>query len=194
MDPKQTRRNLELVFPGFAIGMLSGCVAGAVALGGGLPGGYAVAMALSLGLSLGLFGVGYNVLLAQGKVRLGGVAPAALFWLFAFPISRLINEVAVDLYAGKGLGFQDGGIGPFLLYQAMLSLGFTVGFIWMHEYVFSYWWIWIRGHNPVADHYILQYQSQAVRTNGSKQPSEKSRKLKLQHPAVRAHAGPRSSA
>jgi hypothetical protein len=41
--------------------------------------------------SLGVFGAGHGLLLAGGHVRAGGFAPAALFWLFALPVSRMIQ-------------------------------------------------------------------------------------------------------
>jgi hypothetical protein len=44
-------------------------------------------------------------------------------------------------------------------------VGFAIGFIWMHEYVFGRWWIRIRDHNPVAERYVAQYTRQAARTN-----------------------------
>ena len=165
MNQTQARQTVELVAPGFLIGMIAGAIGGGVAAMGGLDAGYVIGTTLGLGLPLAAFGVGYSMLLASGRIRLGGVAPAALYWLFAFPVARVIHEVLVDVLSGRAVALPDGAV-KFLAYQALVSVGFAIGFIWMHEYVFGRWWIRIRDHNPVADRYVQQYTRQAAKTQG----------------------------
>lgn len=164
---KGRRQLAELVFPGVAIGLGAGLLAGGVAALAGLPAGYAAATTLTLGLPLGVFGMGYSLLLANGRLRLGGVAPAALYWLFFFPIARLLHEVGFDVVSGNPIALPDALL-PFLAYQALISSGFAIGFIWIHEHAFPYWWVRIRDHNPVADRYVRQYAQQAVAMAGKR--------------------------
>jgi hypothetical protein len=163
----QARQTAELVFPGAMIGLVSGTVAGGIAAIGGLPASYVLATTLALGVPLALFGMGYDLLLAAGRIRLGGVAPAALYWLVAFPLARALHEILFDVVSGRPIGLPDAVV-PFLVYQAILSVGFAIGFIWLHEYVFPRWWIRVRGHNPVAARYVEQYTAQAARTTRRK--------------------------
>jgi len=171
MNQTQARTTAELAAPGFLIGIIAGVVAGGVAMLAGLPAGYVLATTVGLGVPLAAFGVGYSLLLASGRIRLGGVAPAALYWLFAFPLARVVHEVLVDVLSGRAVVLPDGLV-EFVAFQAIVSVGFAIGFIWMHEYVFGRWWVRIRDHNPVADRYVQQYTRQAARTHGKprKQP------------------------
>lgn len=157
----------EVTLPGAVIGFSGGLITGGMAVGGGLPLGYAIIAALGLGIPLAILGAGYDWILASGRIRLGGVAPAALYWLLGFPIARLLHEVFLDIGAGRELALPE-GILPFLAYQAILSLGYTIGFIWLHENLGAYWWIRIRDHNPVAARYVSQYTRQAATLEHSK--------------------------
>jgi hypothetical protein len=168
MNQTQARQTVELVAPGFLIGMIAGAIGGGVAAMGGLPAGYVIATTVGLGVPLGVFGVGYSLLLASGRVRLGGVAPTAVYWLFAFPLARVVHEVFVDVLSGRAVALPDGLV-KFVAYQALVSVGFAIGFIWMHEYVFGRWWVRVRDHNPVAARYVAQYTRQASRTSAQKQ-------------------------
>jgi hypothetical protein len=163
MNQTQARQTAELVAPGFLIGMIAGAIGGGVAAMAGLPVSYVIATTFGLGLPLAAFGVGYSILLASGRIRLGGVAPAALYWLFAFPVARVVHEVLVDVLSGGAVALPDGVV-EFVAFQALVSVGYAIGFIWMHEYVFGRWWVRIRDHNPVADRYVAQYTRQAART------------------------------
>jgi len=171
MNQTQARQTVELVAPGFLIGMIAGAFGGGVAALAGLDAGYVIGTTFGLGLPLAAFGVGYSMLLASGRIRLGGVAPAALYWLFAFPVARVIHEVLIDVLSGRAIALPDGAA-KFVVYQALVSVGYAIGFIWMHEYVFGRWWIHIRDRNPVADRYVQQYTRQAAKTQGkpSQQP------------------------
>jgi hypothetical protein len=171
MNKTQARQTVELVAPGFLIGMMAGAIGGGLAVMGGLPAGYVIGTTVGLGLPLAVFGVGYSMLLASGRIRLGGVAPTAVYWLFAFPVARVIHEVLIDVLSGRAVALPDGLV-KFVVFQALVSVGYAIGFIWMHEYVFGRWWIRIRGHNPVADRYVRQYTHQAAKTQAKPKPQE----------------------
>lgn len=172
MNQTQARLTAEVAVPGFLIGIAAGAAAGGVAMLAGLPAGYVAATTVGLGVPLAVFGIGYSLLLASGRIRLGGVAPAALYWLIAFPLARVVHEVLVDVLSGGAVALPDGLV-EFVAYQAIVSVGFAIGFIWMHEYVFGRWWVRIRDHNPVAERYVLQYTRQAARTHGKPQRQPK---------------------
>lgn len=169
------RRTAELVLPGASVGILATGVVGGVALLGGLPAGYALVAAVAFGGPLTLFGAGYSLLLANGRVRLGGITPAVGYWLVGYPVSRVIYEVAVDLFEGRPVGFT-GGVLAFLVFQLMVSVGFAVGFIWLHEHTAPHWWLRIRDRNPVAASYVAVYTEQAARTQRHKEERKNRRK------------------
>ena len=161
-DPSYSRvRHIaEVTLPGVVIGLFSGFIAGGVALLGGLPFEYASLTALTLGLPLAALGMGYNLILATGRVRLGVAAPAAGYWLLFFPVARLIHEVLFDLFSGNAIVLPDGLL-AFLAFQALLSVGYAIGFVWIQEHLFSHWWIHIRDHNPVARRYVDHHLAEA---------------------------------
>ncbi|MPZ96840.1 MAG: hypothetical protein GEU96_18515 [Propionibacteriales bacterium] len=119
--------------------------------------------------------MGYNLLLAAGHVRLGGVAPAALYWLVAFPLASAMHEILFDVASGRSISLPDAVV-PFLVYQAIISVGFAIGFVWLHEYVFPRWWIQVRDHNPIAARYVEQYTRQAARTQRDKEQPQTEKK------------------
>lgn len=168
------RQQAELLLPGAAIGLTAGFVAGVVAAASGLHLGYVLGMAVGLGVPLALAGAGYEYLLAEGRVRFSGVLPAAVYWLIAFPLARYINEVSVDVFAGNPLELPDALL-PFLAYQALISTGFTVGFMWMHEHVAPIWWVKIAHRNPRAAEYVAVKLRQAERLEQRKK-SQKDRR------------------
>jgi hypothetical protein len=155
------RQFAELTFPGVSIGLASGAIAGGMALLGGLSPMYAAQTALTLGIPLAAFGLGYYVLLARGRVPLGVATPAVIYWLVLFPVARLLHEVLFDVVSGSRIGLPDALL-PFLAFQAMVGVGYGIGFVWLTEHVFPTWWIRIREHNPVAQRYVEQYMAQAA--------------------------------
>ncbi|CAM3707130.1 hypothetical protein KIPE111705_21285 [Kibdelosporangium persicum] len=156
----RVRELAEVSRPGFAVGFLAGSVAGLMALIVGQPIGWAMVSALALGLPLGLLGAVYSVLIALGKVRLGGFAPACLFWLIGFPLSRLSQEVLTRLVLTGELGGPPDVLG-FLAYQGLISAGFAFGFLWMHERLAPRWWHRMSGQNPTALRVYDRYASHA---------------------------------
>lgn len=171
-DP--AKRIAELLLPGAGVGVIAAIAVGGAALFGGLPAGYAVVAAFSLGVPLALFGAGYNFLLAQGRVRLGGITPAVGYWLVGYTVSRVVLEVALDLFEGRSVAFGE-GILPFLVFQLLVAVGFAVGFMWLHEHAAPLWWKHIRHRNPVAATYVSLYMEQAVATQHRKEERTKQR-------------------
>ncbi|WP_345399331.1 hypothetical protein [Nonomuraea salmonea] len=125
-------------------------MAGGLTLLAGQPTGMAALSALALAAPLALFGGMYGVLLGHGVFRPGTFGPVGLYWMAAFPLSRLLQESVA------GIGMAD-GVPLFLAYQAMISLGFAIGFLWMHERLMPHWLVRVAGGNPVASELLEQY-------------------------------------
>lgn len=160
METARVRELAELGFPGFAVGFIAGAAAGLMALIVGQPLGWAIVAVLTLGVPLGVLGAVYSVLLAFGKVRLGGFAPVCLFWLFGFPLARLTQEVLTRLVLTGEPGFPPDVLG-FLAYQGLISAGFAFGFLWVHERLAPQWWRRMSDHNPAALRVYERYASHA---------------------------------
>jgi hypothetical protein len=156
----RVRELAEVGRPGFAVGFIAGSVAGLMALIVGQPIGWAMVSALALGLPLGLLGAVYSILIALGKVRIGGFAPVCLFWLIGFPLSRLLQEVLTRLVLTGEPGGPPDVLG-FLAYQGLISAGFAFGFLWMHERLAPQWWRRMSDHNPTALRVYERYASHA---------------------------------
>ncbi|MET0132717.1 MAG: hypothetical protein ABW215_03900 [Kibdelosporangium sp.] len=149
MDRARVRELAEAGLPGFTVGFIAGTVAGFMAMVVGQPIGWAFVGVLTLGLPLGLLGAGYSVLLALGLVRIGGFAPAALFWLFGFPLARLLQEVLTRFVLTGTPGFPADLLG-FVAYQGLISAGFAFGFLWLHERIAPQVWRKQAEHNVVS--------------------------------------------
>lgn len=133
------RRLFLLTLPGLIVGFIAGVFAGGLTAIVGQPAGAALVAALALGLPLALLGGGYTMLLINNKVRLGGFAPVALYWLIGFPVARLLHEIVLTWYVGGTPGLPPDTVG-FLAFQGIISLGFAIGFLWLHERVAPRWW------------------------------------------------------
>ncbi|MGW0807452.1 hypothetical protein [Nonomuraea sp. NPDC002799] len=144
------RHSLELALPGASIGAVAGAMAGGLTLFAGQPTGMAALSALALAVPLALFGGLYGMLLGHGLFRPGTFGPVGLYWLVAFPVSRLVQESLA------GAGPADGVL-PFLGYQAMVSLGFAIGFVWLHERLLPHWLMRRAAGNPLAKELLTQY-------------------------------------
>jgi hypothetical protein len=150
LEPRQLA---ELTLPGVLIGLLGGAIAGAMAGLGGLSVVDTLAAGLALAIPLALSGAGYELLLAAGKIPLGPLAPIALYWAVAFPVSRVIHAAVVSLVAGDPVAVPHGWL-DFVVYQMLLSVGFAIGFWWLHQTFAPGWWFRLRDRNPVASYYI----------------------------------------
>jgi hypothetical protein len=144
------RQVVELTLPGVAIGVLTGGILGVLVAGGGEPFDVALFAAVTLGVPLSVAGAGYEILIAKGRVPLGMLTPVALYWAVAFTVARVFQTALLDLYAGSEVAVPHGWL-DFLAYQALVSVGFGIGYWWLHENFAPLWWFRIRDRNPVAD-------------------------------------------
>jgi len=154
------RRLFLLTLPGLVVGFIAGVLAGGLTAFAGQPAGAAVVAALALGVPLALMGGGYTMLLINKRVRLGGFAPAALFWLIGFPLARLLHELAVSWYVAGTPALPPDTLG-FLAFQGIVSLGFAIGFLWLHERMAPRWWARLAQHDDVAREVYLRYAGHA---------------------------------
>ena len=154
------RQVVELTLPGVLIGLLGGVILGVVVAGGGQPLDVGLFAGVTLGVPLGVAGAGYEILVAKGRIPLGMLTPVALYWAVAFTLARVFQTGLLDLYAGSEVAVPFGWL-DFLAYQALVSVGFGIGYWWLHENFAPLWWIRIRERNPVADH-LLRVKLQVV--------------------------------
>ena len=154
------RQVVELTLPGVAIGVIGGVILGVVVGGGGAAFHVALFAAVTLGVPLAVAGAGYEILVAQGRIPLGVLTPVALYWAVAFTLCRVFQTALLDLYAGSEVAVPYGWL-DFIAYQALVSVGFGIGYWWLHENFAPLWWIRIRERNPVADH-LVRVKLQAV--------------------------------
>jgi hypothetical protein len=153
----------ELALPGALIGLIGGMIAGGLAAAGGLSLAVVLVAVVALAGPLALGGAAYEILLAKGRIPLGTLAPAALLWLVAFPVSRLIHAAALAVVGGESWAVPNGWA-AFIVYQVLVSVPFAIGFWWLHENFAPRWWFHLRERNPVADHFVrvqLQYAGAA---------------------------------
>jgi hypothetical protein len=139
----------EVGLPGAAIGAVSGVVVGLLAIVVGQPLGWAAVGALTLGVPLALFGCGYGMLVARGWFRPGVFAPVAFYWMVGFPLSRLLHETVTPVLLG-GNATPPSEVLTFLAFQALVSMGFAIGFIWLYERIAPSWLMRIQDHNADA--------------------------------------------
>lgn len=170
-------RLARLTLPGLAVGFIAGVVAGGLAAFVGQPAGWALVSALTLGVPLGLFGGGYTMLLIRGKVRLGGFAPAAAYWLIAFPVARLLHEVLTRLIIVGEPGLPPDPLG-FLAYQGIVSAGFAIGFLWLHERVAPRYWQRLAQHDPEVREVYMKYAKHAQAVVAAEERRRAARGLK----------------
>ncbi|MCI2417501.1 hypothetical protein MOQ72_08700 [Saccharopolyspora sp. K220] len=122
----------QITTPGLVIGTVAGLFAGGLAMVSGMPPSWAVVTAVTLGLPLVVLGAGCSVLRARGVLRSGAFAPVALYWLIAFPIARLFQEVATRLVLSEQFALPPDLL-AFLAFQGLVSVGFAIGFVWVQE-------------------------------------------------------------
>ena len=176
LDPTQV---LELAAPGAAIGLLGGVIAGGLLAISGLSLPITLLATVLLALPLMLAGAVYEILLAKGKIPLGTVAGAAMVWVVAWPLIRVVHGAIVDLIAGNGIATPN-GILSFFVYQAIVAVPFAIGFWWLHENFAPRWWFRIRDRNPVANHFIRVQLQYAGAAEEEKQAQKERRAAKAQ--------------
>jgi hypothetical protein len=174
------RQILELTVPGVAIGLLTGVIAGGLAAIGGLAPDVAVVTGVALAVPLAIAGGGYEILLAKGRAPLSVLTPVALYWAVAFPVCRVIEAAVADLYAGSAVSVPHGWL-DYVVYQALVSVGFGIGYWWLHENFAPFWWFRIRERNPVADNFVrvqLAYAEAAEAKKERKRQEQETRRAK----------------
>ena len=149
-----TRRQVaELTLPGVAIGVLTGGILGTLVMAGGESFDVALVTGLTLAVPLSVAGAGYEILIAKGRVPLGVLTPVALYFAVAFTLARVFQTAVLALYAGSDVAVPHGWL-DFVTYQALVSVGFGIGYWWLHENFAPLWWVRIRRRNPVAEHLL----------------------------------------
>ena len=124
--------DIREALPGAAVGLAAGIVAGGLAALVGQPLAWAAVTMLALGVPLAVLGGGVGLLVAAGRLPAGRFAPVALYWLVGFPLARLLHEVSVGLVLTGRFRLPADLLG-FLAYQGIVSIGWAIGFLWLHE-------------------------------------------------------------
>jgi hypothetical protein len=181
ISPK-VRQLAEFSVPAAAVGASAGLVAGGLAAFVGRPAGWALVTGLGLAVPLIAFGVGYAVLLALGKLPAGVFAPAAVYWVIGFPLALLVHSVVTE-WTVTGTPGLPPEPWKFLAFRALLSMGFAIGFLWMHEQVGRHWWPRIVRHNIYAHRVVEQYVELAASLAERKAATDRGRKKRRERTA-----------
>lgn len=168
MTSERLVRLAELALPGLLVGAISGALAGGLAGLAGQPASWALVGMVTLGVPLGVLGGGYSLLVAHRKVRIGGFTPIALYWLAGFPLARVLHEALTRFVMTGEPGLPPDVLG-FLAYQGIVSAGFAVGFLWLHERIAPRWWRRVVSRNPVAADIYDAYMAYARQMFEAKQ-------------------------
>jgi hypothetical protein len=160
MSMTQARQLAEVSATGAVIGVLGGAVVGGMAALAGQPVAWALTGAVALAVPLALLGVAYGVLVALGRAQPGVFAPAALLWFVGFPLARLAHETLTPVLLGGNPTPPDDVV-TFLAFQALISMGFAIGFIWLYERITPAWLVQIKDHNPYAQRVYARYVAHA---------------------------------
>ena len=169
------RELAEFAAPSYVIGAGVALAAGGLAAFAGQPSGWAVITGLALGIPIALLGAGYSTLVALQKAPVGVFAPAAAWWFFAFPAAMLVHSIVTEWLFTGGPGLPPGPLWQFLLYNALLSMGFAIGFIWSHEFLGRQWWPRIRDHNRYARTCVEEYKGLAIALQERKDATARNR-------------------
>jgi hypothetical protein len=77
----------------------------------------------------------------------------------------VLHAGMLSLYAGEEVAVPFGWV-DFIVFQVLLSVGFAIGYWWLHENFAPRWWFHLRERNPVANFFIrhqLEYAALAER-------------------------------
>jgi hypothetical protein len=175
MATTKARQLAEFCVPAVSVGVIAGLVAGGLAAFAGQPAGWAVLTGLGLLVPLSLFGAGYAILIAYDRFPAGVFAPAAMYWLFAFPLALMVHAIVTEWVFIGTPGLPEQPL-KFLAFRALLSMGFAIGFLWMHEQVGRLWWPRILDHNIYARRCVEQYVELATALEERKSATRRGRK------------------
>jgi hypothetical protein len=168
----------EFSVPAASVGAAAGVIAGGLAAFVGQPVGWAVATGLALGVPLILFGAGYAALMALGKVPAGVFAPAAVYWVIGFPLALLVHAVVTE-WVVTGTPGMPPDPWKFLAFRALVSMGFAIGFLWMHEQIGRHWWPRILDRNSYARRTVEQYSHLAAALEARKAATGRGRRKRV---------------
>jgi hypothetical protein len=174
MDTQKARQLAAYSVPAASVGVAAGLIAGGLAAFVGQPAGWAVVSGLGLAVPLVAFGVGYAVLLAFGKVPAGVFAPAAVYWVIGFPLALMVHAMVTAWTVTGTPGLPEAPL-QFLAFRALLSMGFAIGFLWMHEQLGRHWWPRIMADNPYAERTVAQYVHLAETMQARKEAAARAR-------------------
>jgi hypothetical protein len=160
MNLTPARQLAEIGAPGAAIGVLAGAVVGGLAGFASQPLAWAVTGAVAIAVPLGLFGACYGVLVGLGYAKPGMFTPVALVWLVGFPLSRLVHQTMTPVLLG-GSPTPPDDVVTFLAFQALISMGFAFGFIWLYERITPAWLVQVKARNPYAERVYASYVAHA---------------------------------
>jgi hypothetical protein len=159
------RQIAELAVPGVVIGLLGGMILGGLSAAADLSLEVALFAGLTFAVLLVIAGPGDELLVACGRLPLSALTPVALYWAVAFPLVRVLHAGMLSLYAGEEVAVPFGWV-DFIVFQVLLSVGFAIGYWWLHENFAPRWWFHLRERNPVANFFIrhqLEYAALAER-------------------------------
>lgn len=111
-------------------GLMAALTVAAGDLAASLPG---IAMLTAAIVAAGLL---YGWLMQTERLRMG-FGPGILFWVAAFPLARLVQEL-VGVGGGGPAGLGQGMV-SFLIYQVMVGGAFGLGFVLLHNQI----WMWL---------------------------------------------------
>jgi hypothetical protein len=160
MSLRSARHLAEIGAPGAVIGVLAGAVVGVLAGVAGQPLAWALAGTVALAVPLALLGGCYGVLVALDIAKPGMFTPVALLWLVGFPLSRLVHETMTPVLLG-GSPTPPDDVLTFLAFQALISMGFAIGFLWLYERLTPAWVSRVKAHNPYAERVYGSYLAHA---------------------------------
>ena len=102
---------LELSAPGAAIGLLGGVIAGGLLAISGLSLPITLLAGVLLAVPLVVAGARLRDPARQGRLPMGTLAGAAMVWVVAWPLIRVVHGALVDLIAGNGIATPNGILG-----------------------------------------------------------------------------------
>jgi hypothetical protein len=181
------RDRVELAVPGAVVGAVGGLIAGGLSAVVGHPFGWAVTTALAMAVPLGLLGGGYGLLAGSGRFRLGVFAPAAVYWLIGFPLARLVAESSTGFLLGGGFTPPADVLG-FLAYQGIVSFGWAIGFLWLHERIAPHWLDHVRSRNALAQQWYERYVTHARVLREASARARRRRGTVVKSPAAKSPA------
>lgn len=145
LNEGQEATRMQLQHTGGLVGLLSSTLVGILLVLGGQPVAFAgeyLVIWLALGIPLVAGGYLYDHLGEQGRLRKAYLFHAMVFWMIAFPLCRLFQDLAVGvvvrLVTGPAVGVfpyylsSPADILGFVVYQSIVGSAYGMGFLMLH--------------------------------------------------------------